>query len=144
MHWKQLLDPAKFLGPQDFSAEREITISRIVREKMPAREGEPEQSAPMLYLKTKEGGEYPRPYKVPKSVMYGLSLTFGTETDTWAGQKIGMFKARCMSFGDVEECLRLRFSADVEAKIRKWLKKRKANPSAYMLRDDHHHQQEAT
>lgn len=135
-HYKQLLDPGEFLGPQDFSAEREITISRVSREKMPAREGEPEQSAPMLFIVAKDGTEYHRPYKVPKSVMYGLSLAFGTETDAWKGQKIGMFAAKCMSFGEVEECLRLQFSAEIHAKIRKWMKKRKSNPSAYMINKD--------
>ena len=135
MHYKQLLDPGKFLGPQDFTAEREVTISRVSREKMPARDGEPEQSAPMLYIIQKDGAEYARPYKVPKSVMYGLSLAFGTETDAWKGQKIGMFAAKCMSFGEVEECLRLRFSPEIDGKIRKWMKKRKSNPSAYIIKD---------
>lgn len=135
MHYKQLLDPGKFLGPQDFTAEREVTIARVSREKMPPRQGEPEQSAPMLYIVAKDGSEYVRPYKVPKSVMYGLSLAFGTETDAWKGKKIGMFAAKCMSFGEVEECLRLRFSPDVDGKIRKWMKKRKSNPSAYIMND---------
>jgi hypothetical protein len=135
MHYRQLLDPGKYLGPQDFTAEREVTIARIAREKMPARDGEPEQSAPMLYILQKDGAEYPRPYKVPKSVMYGLSLAFGTETDAWQGQKIGMYASKCMSFGAVEECLRLRFSAEIDAKIFKWMKKRKASASAYMIRE---------
>jgi hypothetical protein len=134
-HYKQLLDPGKFLGPQDFTTEREVVISRVAREKMPARDGEPEQSAPMLYILQKDGAEYPRPYKVPKSVMYGLSLAYGTETDAWKGQKIGMYAAKCMSFGAVEECLRLRFSAEIDAKIFKWMKKRKASASAYMIRE---------
>lgn len=136
MHYKQLLDPGKFLGPQDFTAERDITISRVVREKMPRRDNEPEQSAPMLYIVAKDGSEYVRPYKVPKSVMYGLSLAYGTEVDAWKGQKIGMFAAKCMSFGEVEECLRLRFSPEIDAKIRKWMKKRKANGAAYMIKDE--------
>jgi hypothetical protein len=134
-HYKTLLDPGKFLGPQNFAAEREVTIARVSREKMPARDGEPEQSAPMLYIVAKDGSEYARPYKVPKSVMYGLSLAFGTETDAWKGQKIGMFAAKCMSFGEVEECLRLRFSPEIDGKIRKWMKKRKSNPSAYIIKD---------
>ncbi len=133
MHYKQLLDPGKFLGPQDFTVEREVTISRVSREKMPTRDGEAEQSAPMLYIVAKDGSEYQRPYKVPKSVMYGMSLAYGTETDAWKGQKVGLYAAKCMSFGEVEECLRIRFSPEVDAKIRKWMKKRKANASAYMI-----------
>ena len=135
MHYKKLLDPGKFLGPQDFEADREITIARMSRDKMPAREGEPVTSAPMLYITTKDGGEYERPYKVPKSVLYGLSLTFGPDTEKWAGQKITIFSAKCLAFGEVEECLRIRFSAEVDSKILKWLKKRKANAKAYMIKD---------
>ena len=132
-HYKSYLDPGKYLGPADFPTEREITISRLAREKLPARDGEPEQSAPMIYVVAKDGSEYPKPYKVPKLVMHGLSLAFGTEADAWKGQKIGMFKTTCMSFGDVEECLRLRFSPEIDGKIRKFMKKRKLNPSMYMI-----------
>ena len=135
-HFRLLLDQSKMLGAPDFPVEREIAIARIAREKMPTRDGEPETSAPMLYVQAKDGTEYPRPYKVPRSVMYGLSLTFGTDTDAWIGQKIGMFKAKCMAFGDVEECLRLRFSPEVDSKVRKWLKKRKINASAYMIAEE--------
>lgn len=136
MHYKNLLDPGKFLGPQDFQQEREVTISRVSREKMPARDGEPEQSAPMMYITAKDGSEYPRPYKVPKSVMYGMSLAYGVETDAWKGQKVGIYAAKCMSFGEIEECLRVCFAPEVDAKIRKWMKKRKANPSAYIIKDN--------
>lgn len=133
-HYKLLLDPGKFLTDADFPAEgKEVTISRISKEQMPERKGEEKTSAPMLYIKTKDGGEYPRPYKVPKSVLYGLSLALGTETDVWKDQKITIFSAHCMSFGDREPCLRVRFPAEIDGKIRKWLKKRKASPSAYML-----------
>jgi hypothetical protein len=135
VHYKNLLDPGKFLGPCDFQQEREVTISRVSREKMPARDGEPEQSAPMMFIVAKDGSEYARPYKVPKSVMYGLSLALGVETDAWKGQKVGIYAAKCMSFGDVEECLRIRFAPEIDAKIRKWMKKRKANPSAYIIKE---------
>lgn len=134
-HWKSFLDPGKFLGPADFSTEREVTISRITREKLPKRDGEAEQSAPMLYIQAKDGSEYPRPFKVPKSVMYGLSLYLGTDADAWAGKKVTMFATRCMSFGEVEECLRIRFPIEIDDRIRKWLKKRKASPMAYMMKD---------
>jgi hypothetical protein len=135
-HYKNLLDPSRYLGSQDFTPEgREVTISRAVREKMAARPGEPEQSAPMLYILQKDGVEYPRPYKVPKTVMFGLSLLLGTETDNWKGQKITLYSAYCMSFGEKEPCIRLRFPDAVEEAIRKWLKKRKVNPSAYLCRE---------
>jgi len=134
-HYKTLLDPSKGLGAQDFPVEREVTISRVTREKLPVRDGEPEQLAPMMYVLAKDGSEYPKAYKVPKGVMYGLSLALGTDADAWKGQHIGMFAAKCLSFGEVEECLRLRFSAEVDAKIRKWFKKRKKDPSMYMIKD---------
>lgn len=132
-HYKMLLDPGKFLGPQDFAKEREVTIARVSREAMPARDGEKESQAPMLYIRAKDGTEYPRPFKVPKSVLYGLSLHLGTETDAWADKKITLFAAYCMSFGEKEECVRVRFPAEIDGKIRKWLKKRKASPSAYLI-----------
>lgn len=135
MHYKLLLDPGKFLGPADFPGDgREVTIARISREKMPARDGEPEQSAPMLYIKAKDGSEYARPLKVPKSVMYGLSLHLGTDADAWVGQKVTLFAAYCMSFGEKEECIRIRFPEDVDNRIKKWLKKRKASPLAYIIK----------
>jgi hypothetical protein len=134
VHYKALLDPGEFLGPQDFQTEREVTISRAVAEGLADRDDKTKtKRCPMIYIKTKDGGEYPRKFKVPKSVLYGLSLLLGTETDAWAGQKITIFSTFCMSFGDKEECLRVRFPAEIDQKIRKWLKKRKASPSAYML-----------
>jgi hypothetical protein len=132
-HYKSLLDPGVFVGPADFPKEREVTISRVVREEIPARPGEEKQSSPMLYFLGKNGVEYPRKLKVPKSVLFGLSLLLGTETDAWVGKKIAVFSAWCLSFGEREECLRVRFPAQIENDIRKWLKKRKASPSCYMI-----------
>ena len=71
--------------------------------------------------------------KVPKSVLYGLSLAYGSETDAWIGKPVVLFAAKCLSFGDVEECVRIRFAPEIDAKIRKWLKKRKASAGAYMI-----------
>lgn len=136
-HYKQLLDPAKYLGPVDFPTEREVTISRIVREKLPSRDDdkEPPKSAPMLYINGKDGKEYARPLKVPKTVLYGLALMLGVDHDKWLTQKIIVFATRCMAFGEIEECLRVRFPAEIETKVKAWLKKRKASPSAYMIAD---------
>lgn len=132
-HWKSYLDPGKYLGPADFPTERDVTISRIAREKLPKRDGEEEKSAPMLYIQAKDGSEYPRAFKVPKSVMYGLSLHLGTDADAWTGKRVGIFAAKCMSSGDTEECLRVRFPVEIDDRIRKWLKKRKVSPLAYMI-----------
>lgn len=132
-HYKQLLDPGIFVGPQDFATDKTVQISRVVREAMPKREkDDKDESAPMIYFAAK-GKELDRKYKAPKSVLYGLSVTFGTDTDGWIGKDVTLFAAKCMSFGETEECVRIRFAAEVDAKIRKWLKKRKANPGAYMI-----------
>jgi hypothetical protein len=135
-HYKQLLDPGIFIGPQDCQTDKTVTVSRIVREKMPERDGDKEEAktGAMMYF-SHNGQELPRKYKIPKSVLYGLSVAFGTDTDAWIGKQITIFAAKCMSFGEVEECVRVRFSPEVDAKIRKWLKKRKASPSAYMIAD---------
>ncbi len=135
-HYKTLLDPGIFVGPQDFQTDKTVAVSRIVREAMPARDGDKEaQSGCMLYFMA-GGKELARKYKVPKSVLYGLSLTFGTDIDAWAGKDVTLFAAKCMSFGELEECVRIRFEPAIDAKIRKWLKKRKASPSAYMVTND--------
>lgn len=134
-HYKLLLDPSKYLQPEDFPQDKEVTISRIVREKLPQREGEEEKSAPMLYILGRDGKEYVRPLKVPKSVLHGLALLFGVEDTAWIGKKITVFATRCMAFGDIEECIRVRFPEEIDGKVRKWLKKRKANPSAYMIQE---------
>lgn len=131
-HYKTLLDPGLFIGPQDFPTDKTLTVSRIVRENLPARDGEAVTAAPMIYF-THAGKELPRKFKVPKSVLYGMSLELGTDSDAWAGKPITLFAAKCMSFGEVEECVRVRFTQETESKIRKWMKKRKANGNAYML-----------
>jgi hypothetical protein len=133
-HYKELLDPGVFVGPQDFTTDKTITISRVVREDMPKRDGEDKTSSPMMYF-SHAGTELPRKYKVPKSVLYGLSLLYGTDIDQWVGKKVTLFAAKCMSFGEVEECVRIRFPDDIDAKIFKWLKKRKSNRSAYILKE---------
>ena len=136
MHYKMLLDPSKFLSEADFSAlGKEVTISRVSREKLPERKGEPETSAPLLYIVDKAGNEYPRPMRVPKLVLYGLSLLFGSEVDAWTGKKVTIFSAHCLAFGDKEPCLRIRFPAEVELGIRKHCKKRKINYSMYILEE---------
>ena len=132
-HYKQLLDPGIFIGPQDFEVERTVTISRVVREDMPKRDGEDKSASPMMYFSHGEK-EMARKYKVPKSVLYGLSLLFGTDVDLWKGKPVTLFAAKCMSFGEVEECVRIKFPDDIDSKIRKWMKKRKANVSAYILK----------
>lgn len=134
-HWKTLLDPSRYLQAQDFPQPREVTIARVVREELPAREGEPRQSAPMLYLTGKDGKEYTRPLKLAKSVLYGMSCYLGTDTDTWAGKKITLYAARCLAFGEAEDCVRCQFPSEIESKIYTWLKKRRASRSAYILRD---------
>jgi hypothetical protein len=135
-HYKTLLDPGEFLGAQDFPAEREVTISRVVAEDMEDRDSKSKKRYPMLYIKAKDGSEYPRKFKVPKSVLYGLSLLLGTDIDTWKDQKITLFAGKCLSFGEVEECIRVRFPQEIEGRIYKWLKKRKASRSAYLIQDN--------
>lgn len=134
-HYKKLLDPGTFLGPQDFPADKTVVISRVVREKMPAKGEEEAKEAAVLYIKSADGSEYPRFYKLPKSVLYGLSLELGPDIDAWPGKSIVMFAAKCMSFGEVEECVRIRFSAENEAKVKKWMKKRGASVAAYILKE---------
>jgi hypothetical protein len=131
-HYKSLLDPGIYLGPQDFPKEKTVTISRVVREKMPPRDGEDEEWSPIIYFAHK-GIELPRKYKCPKSVLHGLSLVFGTDIDVWRGQTVTLFAAKCLAFGEIEDCIRVRFSSAIDSKIRKWMKKRGTSPKAYMV-----------
>ena len=126
-HWKTLLDPGEYLGPQDFDQPKKVTIARLTSES--ASKDDPKK-APTMYFEH-GGKELPRKYKVPKSVMYGLSLLLGTDYASWAGKTITLERAECMSFGEREECIRVQFPAEIEARVIKWMKKRKASPSAY-------------
>jgi len=132
-HWKSLLDPTVFLGPQDFAKDKTVAISRVVREALPERDGSKTEGA-MMYFAYK-GAELPRKLKLPKSLMYGLSLTFGSDTDAWVGKEVTLYAARCLSFGEVEECVRIRFAPEVDDKIVRWLKKRKKDPRMYLIRE---------
>jgi hypothetical protein len=134
-HYRALLDPGIFLGPQDFVVERPVTISRIIKGEMPTREKEKASTAPMLFILQKDGIEYPRCYKVPKSVLFGLSCLLGTETDAWKGKQITLFSCFCMSFGTKEECVRVKFPPEIDEKVFTWLRKRKTSASVYMLRE---------
>ena len=134
-HYKTLLDPGIFIIAADFPVEKTVKISRVAREKMPERKGEESQNGAMLYFQA-GGKELARKYKLPKSVMYGLSLVFGVEIEEWVGKDVTLFAAKCKSFGDIEECVRIRFPADIEARIFKWVKKRKAPAGAYMIREE--------
>lgn len=134
MHYKCLLDPGVYIGPHDFPQDKTVQISRVVRESMPARDGAKPEQAPIMYFAV-EGKELSRKWKLPKSVLHGLSLQYGAETDAWAGKSITLYAAKCLAFGEVEPCIRIRFPADIEAKIFKWLKKRKANRSTYLITD---------
>ena len=131
-HYRSLLDPTDYVGPQDVDkADKTVTISRVVREDLPTREGKKPEAAPVIYF-IHDGKELAKKLKVPKVLMHGLSLVFGTETDAWVGKQITLFKTRCSSFGEVEECCRIRFDPKIDAKIRKWLKKRRADQATYM------------
>ncbi len=133
-HYKSFLDPTDFIGAADFPQPKACVIARIVREALPSRDGDKEKTAaPMIYF-SHAGKELPRKFKVPKSVLFGLSCELGTDTDGWIGKSITLFATKCMSFGTVEECIRVQFTAETEDRIRAWLKKRKASPSAYMIR----------
>ena len=130
-HWRTLLDPGDFLGPQDFDQPTIVTIARLSSE---ASDKEDPKKCPMMYFQH-NGKELHRKFKVPKSVMYGLSLLLGTDYTAWTGKEITLERAVCMCWGEREECIRVQFPAPIEARIVKWLKKRKASPSVYRIQD---------
>lgn len=135
MHYKLLLDPGHFLGPQDFPKPTEVTISRAVSEEIAGKGDEKSDGKkyPMLYLKDKDGNEYPRKLKIAKTVLHGLSLLLGTDIDQWKDKKIVLYATWCMSFGEKEECVRPQFPSDIRSKITKYCKKRGVSPSCYEI-----------
>lgn len=132
-HWKSLLDPSKYLGPADFPAERLVKISRVVREKKPKRDGEEEESGVMMYIIAKDGTEYPRPLPIRSTMMYAMAHVFGSEIEAWAGKEVPLYRTTCLSFGDVEECVRVRCDETLAKKIAARLKKRKASPKTWSM-----------
>lgn len=136
--YKTLLDPGVYLGAHDLKGmDVKLTIARIAREELPSRKKqdgtqEPKESAPMIYFSHK-GVERDKRWKVPKSCMYALNLLFGSDYEAWIGKEITLFPVKCMAFGEIEDAIRIRLSADQEAAIYKWLKKRKANRNAYIM-----------
>lgn len=132
-HYKKLLDPSIYLGPPDFDTERTVKVSRVVREKKPKRDGEAEETGVHLYIFQKDGTEYARPLPIRSTLLHGLSLVFGVEIEGWAGKEITLFRTTCLSFGEVEECVRIRFEPSIDRRIISWLKKRKVSPKTYMM-----------
>jgi len=135
-HYKSFRDPGALIQEHEITAPRPVKISRFDRFKMPERDGEKSEACQVIYILGKDGSEYPRPFKAPKSVQHGLSLLFGPDAEDWKGKDVTIFATKCMSFGEVEPCIRIQFPAEIDSKIRKWLKKRKANPSAYMVKGE--------
>ena len=124
-HWKQLFDPSEYLGPQDFQKPKKVTISRVTSEK-----GDDGKKRAHMYF-IHEGKELTRKWNVPKSSMYGLSILLGSDYDSWHGKQITLHADHCLSFGDVEECVRCEFPPNIEERVIKYLKKRKVNPKVH-------------
>lgn len=134
-HWKTLLDPSIYLGPQDFPTDKEVTISRMASEKV-GRPGEVQKLGAMMYIIARDGSEVKRPLKLSRLVMRGMGIFFGShDYKNWPGKKITLFATMCLYGGERVECVRARFPADVEAQIRSYAKANKISPKAYMLTD---------
>jgi hypothetical protein len=108
-------------------------VSRVAREKKAKREGEAEESGVMLYILGKDGAEYPRPLPVRSTMLYIVSLLHGPDIEGWVGKELTLFRTTCLSFNEVEECVRIRVSPDIDRKVLARLKKRKASPKTYMM-----------
>ena len=130
-HYRKLFPPGEFLGPQDFPEPgKEVTISRAAIADMPERDGKIEKAA-CLWIVAADGSEYPRRLKLPKSFIFALSRLLGPDYDLWTGKKITLTAAWCLSFGEVEECVRPVLPPDVLKAVGAWLKKRKSSAKAW-------------
>lgn len=129
------MDDNGFLGPQHFDKPSTVVISRIHTEVMPQRDDDksPPVKRAVMYFSHK-GKEMELKYQVPKTVLCGLEIQYGTETNEWIGKEVELYKTNCASFGVTEECVRIRFSAAIEEKMMKKFKKKKINPRAYRIK----------
>jgi hypothetical protein len=132
-HYKKLFPATDFLGPQDFPEPKEVTISRVAASDMPERDGKKERR-PCLWIMDAKGAEYPRKLKLPKSVLTVFAWMFGPHLEDWVGQKITLKAAWCLSFGEVQECVRPALDDATTGKIKKWLKTQKSSPHAWECR----------
>lgn len=132
-HYKKLLDPSIYLGPADFDTDRTVKISRVAREKKPARDGEKEETGVMLYITGKDGAEYPRPLPVRTTMLWVVSTLHGPDIEAWVGKELTLYRTTCLSFGDVEECVRIRVPPEMDRKIAARLKKRKASAKTWSM-----------
>lgn len=131
-HINDLLPPSEFLGPQDFQVPREVTISRVAKSEMPERDSKkaPEVK-PCLWIIDKTGAEYPRKLKLPPTMLKVIGWILGTDYKTWAGKKITLKATWCLSFREVQECVRPQLSEAMTRKIRNKLKDRKVNADCW-------------
>lgn len=136
MHIKKFYDESDYLNESDFPAPREVTIFEVAPVVLEDRKTKKPSKSPVLYVTDKAGAKHPRGYKIPKSVGYGLGLMLGTECEAWKGKKITLFATRCMSFGQIEPCIRCKFPPEIDQRVRAWMKKRGSSESAYMLPED--------
>ena len=135
-HYTSYLEDGKFLAVKDFTKEgREVTVSRVAREKMPAREDDPEVMAQVIYILAADGTEYPRPYKVPKMMFHGMAYDLGTDCDLWTGKRIVIYVTKCSGFGEIEECLRVILTPLSEAKLIRLMKRRRIKVACYRIFD---------
>ena len=135
MHYKLLMEDNGFLGPQHFDEPKTIAISRLALETMPQRDDDktpPQRKAVMYFIHN--GKELELRYQVPKMVLYGMDIEHGSDADKWVGKEVELYKTTCKSFGVVEECVRIRFTASTEEALMKKMKKKKVNPQVYRIK----------
>lgn len=126
-HWKTYQDPTDYIQPHEMAGGKNLTISRIESERNP--EG---KLGMVLYFLDNKGQEYPRKITLAKCVRYSLELLFGSPiTEDWIGKEATFYETKCSSFGAIEPCIRVQVPDEIEQKIIKWLKKKKANPKTY-------------
>lgn len=135
-HYRDLYEESEYIGSHDFKKPAKMTIHSVERVKIIRKkkdDSEPDEFRPHIYLKDKDGNKYKRAYLFPKSVGELLKMRFGTNLEDWAGKEITLYATKCMSFGSVEECVRVEATKAEHDKIKKWMKKRGARVNGYLL-----------
>ena len=131
-HINDLLPPSPFLGPQHFQVPREVTISRVGNSEMPERDAKktPEVKVCMWIL-DKTGEEFPLKLKIPPTMLRVMGWILGTNYKLWPGKKIWLKATWCLSFREVQECVRPQLTEAMTRKIRNKLKDRKVTPDCW-------------
>ena len=109
-HWKKLTNP-NYIGAYslDPGQELNVTIEKVVREKVKGADGK-EEECTVAYLKGQ------KPFILNATNSKAITAALGTPyIEQWKGKTITIFAAKIKAFGELMEALRVKTKAPVIA-----------------------------